>query len=187
VEAIVDRLGAIPVLGSEHDLSEKRIPKQTRGLADGERFAFGAYEVSIRAVPGHTLGAITYVVDGWAFTGDTLFVAGCGRVFEGTMAQMAEAMRILRSLPASTKIACGHEYTVRNLEFAQTIEPDSGAIAEALREARATRESGAPTVPSTMARELETNPFLRFDLEPIRGDHAPVASFEAIRRAKDAF
>ena len=138
-------------------------------------------------IPGHTLGAIAYLADGNLFSGDTLFIAGCGRVFEGTMEMMARSLSKLRSLPADTKIWCGHEYTVNNLRFAKTVEPDNSQLERALRGAIATREAGKLTVPGTIGRELETNPFFRFDDTRIAAGRDPVAPFANIREAKDGF
>ncbi len=109
--------------------------------------------------PGHTLGAITYVVEGCAFTGDTLFAAGCGRVFEGTMAMMFASLGKLAALPADTRVYFGHEYTASNLRFAAAAEPDNVAIAARAR--RVADAAGQPPTPSTIGDELATNPFLR--------------------------
>src|SRR5207253_9637698 len=121
-----------------HRSDERRIPAISKLLDDGDRFRIGTLEVTTRHVPGHTLGAVTYVVrddsppeqpgdraaeDSWAFTGDTMFLAGCGRLFEGTPAQMHRSLNdILAKLDPSTKIGCGHEYTQSNLRFAQHVE-----------------------------------------------------------------
>lgn len=187
IEGLCERAPGLEVLGSEHDREAGRIPRQTRGLRGGDALAFDGRDVTLIDIPGHTLGAIAYVVDGHLFSGDTLFLAGCGRVFEGTMEMMARSLLSLRELPADTRVWCGHEYTVRNLEFALTIEPDSEAVRAALGAARGRREAGEPTVPGRLADELETNPFLRFDLPAVAKGRAPVEAFTAIRGAKDAF
>ncbi|HJK96856.1 MAG TPA: hydroxyacylglutathione hydrolase [Polyangiaceae bacterium LLY-WYZ-14_1] len=187
VAARADRAAPLPVLGSRHDLDEGRIPKQSQGLAEGDRFPFGEAEVQVLEIPGHTLGAIAYLVDGHLFSGDTLFLGGCGRVFEGTMAMMKDSLAKLRGLPSDTRLWCGHEYTVKNLEFAATVEPDSAAVAHALDDARARRAQGAPTVPGTLGQERRINPFFRFDVEPVAAGREPVAAFTALREAKDAF
>lgn len=163
VEALVDELSPDAVLGSAYDLEHSRIPRQTRGLREGEALSLEGREVALFDIPGHTLGAIAYVVDGNLFSGDTLFVAGCGRVFEGTMPQMKSSLDKLRDLPGDTRVWCGHEYTVKNLEYARTVEPDNAAIEDALAEAQRARDADAPTVPGTIAREREINPFLRCD------------------------
>ena len=138
-------------------------------------------------LPGHTLGAIALVTEGILFSGYTIFIAGCGRVFEGTMEMMSQSLAKLRSLPPNTKVWCGHEYTVQNLRFAKTVEPDNAEIARALEEATATREAKRFTVPGELARELETNPFLRFDHPDVAAGRDPVSAFTAIRQAKDDF
>jgi hydroxyacylglutathione hydrolase len=125
------------------------------------------------------------------FTGDTLFVAGCGRLFEGTPEMMHRSLSgKLARLPLETRVYCGHEYTVANLRFAAHAEPDNRAVSAKLERARAMRERGEPTVPSTIGEELETNPFLRAS-EPTLAARFPGASevevFAAVRKAKDAF
>lgn len=112
-------------------------------------------------VPGHTSGSIAYYAAGRVFTGDTLFTAGCGRLFEGTAAELYGSLMRLNALPADTLIYCGHEYTVNNLKFALRIEPDNTAIRARLGEAEARRQAGQATVPATLAVERRTNPFLR--------------------------
>jgi hydroxyacylglutathione hydrolase len=156
-------------------------------LSDGDTFELGGAKVEIMEIPGHTLGAIAYVTEGNLFSGDTLFIAGCGRVFEGTMEMMSHSLSKLRRLPPQTRIWCGHEYTVNNLRFAKTVEPDNAEIDRALEEATKARSDGELTVPGKMQRELEINPFLRFDQPALAKGRDPVASFAAIRAAKDNF
>jgi hydroxyacylglutathione hydrolase len=195
VEALLASRPGLPVLGSAYDLEHARIPRQTRGLREGDALSFGGSDVRLLEIPGHTLGAIGYVVDGALFSGDTLFLAGCGRVFEGTMAQMQQSLAKLRALPAATAIYCGHEYTESNLRFAQAIEPDLAAIVERARSVAATRGRGEPTVPGSLRDDLATNPFLRWDTPAVvaaaraRGaeSDAPDAVFGALRSAKDKF
>jgi hydroxyacylglutathione hydrolase len=187
VETLCDALSPGEVLGSQHDLDEGRIPRQTRGLVDGDTFEFAGHTVRVMHIPGHTLGAIAFALDGHVFTGDTLFLGGCGRVFEGTMEMMSQSLDKLRRLPADTRVWCGHEYTVKNLEFALTVEPDHAPVRSALEDARRRRDAGEPTVPGTVGGELEHNPFLRFDAPEVSRGEDPVASFTRLRRAKDAF
>lgn len=148
-----------------HVSDKGRIPKQSVFLADGDSFTLGSLKVRVLHVPGHTTGAIAYVVEGdgapAVFTGDTLFLAGCGRLFEGTPAMMYESLAKLAALPKETRVFCGHEYTQSNLKFAEHVEPESAAVKEAAEAVRALREAGKPTVPGTIATELATNPFLR--------------------------
>ncbi|MGB5702322.1 MAG: hydroxyacylglutathione hydrolase [Polyangiales bacterium] len=187
IEPLIEECPIAQVRGSRYDAEHHRIPRQTEGLSDGDSFDFGSASVDVLEIPGHTLGAIAFITEGNLFSGDTLFIAGCGRVFEGTMAMMSESLAKLRSLPADTKIWCGHEYTVNNLRFAQTVEPDNADIATALREAMAAREARNFTVPGRLDRELATNPFLRFDEPEVARGRDSVASFTAIRQAKDNF
>lgn len=155
-----------------HDSDRSRAPKVTQTVRDGDVVALGPLRATIIHNPGHTLGAITYVIEGCAFTGDTLFGAGCGRVFEGTMEMMHASLRRLAALPPETRVYFGHEYTAANLKFAQHVEPDNREIA--------VRANAIPTpsTPSTIALELATNPFLRV---------RDAAEFAERRTAKDAF
>ena len=149
------------------------------------------------AIPGHTRTHISFLLpqNELVFTGDTLFVAGCGRLFEGTAEQMHASLTRLACLPESTRIYCGHEYTVKNLRFAQTIEPKNAEIAERLAEAKECQARGEPTLPSTIGAELRTNPFLRVNSsairEAVRGqgtkEEDPVTILATLRRWKDRF
>jgi hydroxyacylglutathione hydrolase len=187
IEPLIEECSIVHVRGSRFDADNERIPRQTDALSEGDSFEFGGSAVDVLEIPGHTLGAIAFITEGNLFSGDTLFIAGCGRVFEGTMEMMSQSLTKLRSLPADTKVWCGHEYTVNNLRFAQTIEPNNADIARALDEAMAAREAGRFTVPGRLDRELATNPFLRFDDPDLAAGRNPVASFTAIRQAKDDF
>lgn len=181
-EEVARALGITRVYGSKHD--EGRIPGQTERVEDGDTFTIGNLQVRAVAVPGHTLGALAYVVtssggeDPAVFTGDTLFLGGCGRLFEGDPPMMHRSLAKLAALEPRTRVYCGHEYTESNLRFAQHVEPSNRAVADARARAAETRKEGRPTVPGTIATELATNPFLR------------VGSAEAlgvIRKAKDSF
>jgi hydroxyacylglutathione hydrolase len=187
IEPLIEECPIEHVRGSQYDADHERIPRQTDALSDGDSFGFGDATVDIVEIPGHTLGAIAFITAGNLFSGDTLFIAGCGRVFEGTMEMMSESLGKLRSLPVDTKVWCGHEYTVNNLRFAATIEPNNADVARALHEAIAAREAGEFTVPGQLDRELATNPFLRFDDPGVAAGRDPVAAFTAIRSAKDNF
>ena len=139
-------------------------------VSEGDPLTFAEHAVEIIATPGHTLGHITY----WfkdaatAFVGDTLFAMGCGRVFEGTNAMMWQSLQKLMALPPETIIYCGHEYTAANAAFALTIEPENTALVERAREVKTLRADGTPTIPTTIALELATNPFLRPASKDIR-------------------
>jgi hydroxyacylglutathione hydrolase len=187
IEPLIEECPIEHVRGSKYDADHERIPRQTDALSDGDSFDFGGASVDIVEIPGHTLGAIAFISEGNLFSGDTLFLAGCGRVFEGTMAMMSRSLSKLRTLPADTKVWCGHEYTVNNLRFAATVEPSNQDVASALAQAIATREAKRFTVPGRLAHELATNPFLRFDDPAVAAGRDPVASFTALREAKDTF
>ncbi|MCT8001442.1 hydroxyacylglutathione hydrolase [Sphingomonas sanguinis] len=149
-------------------------------LAEGDRITIGGASATIWSVPGHTAGHIAFHFEDRAviFTGDTLFAMGCGRLFEGTAEQMHGNMRRFAALPGDTRVYCGHEYTLSNARFAAVAEPDNAAIAERLVEVTAMREQGEPTIPTTIALERATNPFLR-SVDP--------AELAERRAAKDAF
>lgn len=188
-EGLRERYGDLPVYA--HVSDQGRVPAQTENVEEGKAFRVAGLEFHPLHVPGHTLGAVAYHVDDAVFTGDTLFIAGCGRLFEGTPAQMhASLSGKLARLPASTRVFCGHEYTVSNLRFAVHAEPENAAAAAKLEAARAMRALGEFTVPSTIAEELETNPFLRVEAPTLRahfkGDSA-VDVLAAVRAAKDTF
>jgi len=187
VEALCDALSPRAVIGSAHDLEHGRIPRQTRGVREGDEMSFGGHRVDLYDIPGHTLGAVAYVVDGNLFSGDTLFIAGCGRVFEGTMAMMKDSLSKLRDLPPDTRVWCGHEYTVKNLQYAKTVEPGSDAVAQALDRAEQTRVRNEPTVPGRLGDERDINPFFRFDVPEVAAARNPVESFTALREGKDRF
>ena len=178
-EELAKAFGISDVYG--HASDRGRIPAQTKFIQEGDRFALGETPVSILHIPGHTLGAVAYVLGGAepaVFTGDTLFVAGCGRLFEGTPEMMFASLGKLAALPDETRVYCGHEYTEANLRFAREIEPDNAAVREAAAAAGATRERGGPTVPSRIADEKRINPFVRA---------RSVAELAARRAKKDVF
>lgn len=184
----------LEVIGGAHDAAEKRIAGQTRAVREGDTIDWGGVAWRVLDIPGHTLGAIAIVGGGHAFTGDTLFLAGCGRVFEGTMPMMRASIAKLRALPDDTSVWCGHEYTERNLEFAHAVEASEPAIATRLHQVRGTRAEGKPTVPGSIAEEKRINPFLRWDAPAVRAfaaSRGPAATddevFARIREAKDSF
>ncbi len=161
VPDLLAEIGDVPVLGSRYDLEQGRIAMQTRGLDEGEVLPLFGHDFRVMNVPGHTLGAIAYVGAGMAFTGDTLFLAGCGRVFEGTMPQMHASLRRFAELDPDTRLYVGHEYTEANLRFAAHVEPSDATIAARLEHVRTRRAEKRFTVPGTVGEELATNPFLR--------------------------
>jgi len=196
-EAVARALGVREVAG--HVSDKGRIPAQTRFLADGETFSLGAIRVTTLHIPGHTLGAVGYVVTddtgsaGAVFTGDTLFLAGCGRMFEGTPPMMHASLAKLAALPPDTRVYCGHEYTKSNLRFAAHVEPSNANVRARAEHADKLRTDGIATVPGTIGEELETNPFFRVRSAEVRRtlgiaqNASDAEAFGAIRAAKDAF
>ncbi|WP_420402733.1 hydroxyacylglutathione hydrolase [Nisaea sp.] len=171
-----------------------RIPDMDITLAEGDSFEFAGHKAEILETPGHTLGHIAFFFpdSDILLSGDTLFVLGCGRVFEGTMEQMWNSLKKLRALPPSTKIYCGHEYTQSNARFALSVDGDNVKLQAQASEIDRLRADGRPTVPSTLGEELETNPFLRADSPDLAAaigmDGAdPVAVFAEVRKRKDNF
>lgn len=147
-------------------------------------------------VPGHTLGHIAYYIEHqqqqWLFCGDTLFGAGCGRLFEGTPAQMMNSLQKLASLPASAQVYCTHEYTLHNIRFALTIEPSNKALTKRYQDAANLINAGRPTLPSTIALELATNPFLRSDYSEIQSSlflekPTSLETFSRIRELRNSY
>lgn len=196
VDDVCDTFGVDVVVGLKADRA--RLPRLTVGLADGDTRAFGSVKVRVMHVPGHTSGALAYVceADGAApavFTGDTLFVAGCGRMFEGTPAQMHASLSRLGALSPDTEVYCGHEYTASNLAFAAYLEPSNDAIAKAREAVASARGRGEPTVPGTIGQERLQNPFLRASSAELRATlglaegASDVEAFAAARKAKDTF
>lgn len=196
VDDVCNKLGIDTVVGFEPDRA--RLPRLTLGLADGERHTLGTISVRAIHVPGHTSGALAYYCEEpgstpCVFSGDTLFAAGCGRLFEGTPAQMHKSLSRLSALPGDTRVFPGHEYTVANLAFAAHVEPDNEAVANALVRARALRAKGEPTIPTSMADERAYNPFLRAGERALRRglglpmDATDVDTFAAARKKKDTF
>lgn len=135
----------------------------TRAVADGDRVALPELGVGfdVMATPGHTLDHLSYAGHGWLFCGDTLFACGCGRLFEGTPAQMLASLDRLAALPGDTRVACAHEYTLANQRFALAIEANNATLQLQHRHDMALRERNLPTLPSTIRQEQQTNPFLR--------------------------
>lgn len=170
-----DHVGGIPGLLAVWPVpvfapASESIRWRSVGVEEGNLISLDSLPLTLRAmhVPGHTAGAIAYLGEGHLFSGDTLFAAGCGRLFEGTPAQMYASLRRLGAVPGETLLCCGHEYTLANLRFAQAVEPDNPHVAARIASARKAREAGRPTVPAPMALEADTNPFMRVHLGPVR-------------------
>ena len=189
----------VPVFGPRND----GIAAVTVPLGEGEFINVPGLDLALRVldVPGHTLGHIAYLRDTpqqrWLFCGDTLFAGGCGRLFEGTPTQLRDSLAKLAALPDDTLFYCAHEYTLANLAFAQAAEPGNRAITERIELEHAKRARGLPTIPSTIALEKATNPFVRHaqgaiaqrlvELGKLAPDAAPLAVFTALREWKNAF
>ena len=156
------------VVGNAADAA--RIPGITYEVEIGSSYALGDSVAEILPLDGHTMGHIGYYFrDAKAlFCGDALFSMGCGRLFEGTAEDLLAAMEAIRALPDDTHIYCAHEYTIANGRFARHIEPDNEAISEHIEQAKAQRKAGEATIPSTLAQEKRSNPFLRYDEPSIR-------------------
>jgi hydroxyacylglutathione hydrolase len=198
-----DHVGGVAQLADEYQPrvwgpARESIPRRQVALHDGDRVDLFDQGFTVIDVPGHTLGHIALHSAGLAIVlcGDTLFTCGCGRLFEGTAAQMFDSLGRLARLPGATRVFCGHEYTLANIRFARAVEPDSAELAARQRRCEELRERGLPTVPSTMAEELATNPFLRCGEPTVRAAverHAPgsgvdpVSTFAALRAWKNQF
>jgi len=187
--ALKQEFGAT-VVGPAKD--RDRIPGIDIGVSEDASWPWGEHHVQILEIPAHTRGHIAFVFGDIAFTGDTLFAMGCGRLFEGTPAMMWESLAKLMRLKDETRIYCGHEYTLSNGRFALSVEPGNADLRTRMAEVERTRAAGAPTIPSTMALEKRTNPFLRPGSAEIRKTlgleaAADVDVFAELRRRKDVF
>ncbi len=188
-QALKEEFGA-KVIGPAKD--QDRIPGIDEGVSEDAPWAFGQHTARILEVPAHTKGAITFVFGDIAFTGDTLFAMGCGRLFEGDPPTMWSSLSKLMKLPDATKIYCGHEYTLSNGRFALTLEPNNADLQARMRDVEAARGRNEPTVPSTMALEKKTNPFLRPNSPELRRSlgmqsASDVEVFGETRKRKDSF
>jgi len=184
----------VPVFGPKNE----PIPTLTQPVAEGDRVGIPELDVSFSVldIPGHTRAHVAYYGAGALFCGDTLFACGCGRLFEGTADQMYASLAKLAALPDDTKVYCGHEYTLANIGFAKAVEPNNQALSARQTRDQRLRDAGKPTVPSTLADEKATNPFLRCR-EPAVVESAnkylgarvadPVRVFAAIRDWKNKF
>ncbi|MEZ4234584.1 MAG: hydroxyacylglutathione hydrolase [Myxococcota bacterium] len=164
------------------------IPGLTRGVGEGDEVRLGAVTARVWETPGHIRGHVSYVVDGAVFCGDTMFAGGCGRIFDGTPEQLFTSLRRLAELPPDTLVCCAHEYTQDNLRFAWSVEPDNAELAERIRRVWAVRADGRSAVPSTIATERATNPFLRPGSPAVAaavGGGDAQAVFTALRKRKD--
>jgi hydroxyacylglutathione hydrolase len=191
-----DHVGGVRALRAQYDVpvfgpAHEAIPERTHALGDGDRIAVPGVDLlfSVFDIPGHTAGHIAYYTlppDPLLFCGDTLFAAGCGRLFEGTPHQMATSLAKLAALAVETRVYCGHEYTLANLRFAAAVEPANADIEARTLHERGKRERDLPTLPSTIGAERATNPFLRAGLPDVMAQAAAHAG-RAMTGAVDAF
>ncbi|TAN06876.1 MAG: hydroxyacylglutathione hydrolase [Rhodanobacteraceae bacterium] len=199
-----DHIGGVPELLARFPAAaviapyDDRIPAATRRVGHGDvvELVSPVARFEVLEVHGHTRSHIAYHGEGLVFCGDTLFSLGCGRLFEGTPAQMLDSLDRLAALPGNTRVCCAHEYTLANAAFARTVEPDNRALANRIDAARVQRAHHTPTLPAVLDEELAANPFLRVDAIaddriPWPGNTKPpyrrVDRFAALRLAKDHF
>lgn len=196
VPALLRRWPGLPVLAPD----DARIATATERVGGGDSGELLGQAYDVLAVPGHTTSHIAFHFSGEGggslFCGDTLFSLGCGRMFEGTPAQMLDSLDRLAALPGDARLCCGHEYTLANARFAREVEPDNAALAERSAQAAALRRDDRPTLPSTLAEERAANPFLRVDEAAVKAAIAHrlgrepvdrIETFAELRRWKDGF
>lgn len=192
VPELLQHWPGLPVLAPE----DPRIATATERVGDGDVARICDWRFDVLAIPGHTVSHVAFHGHGVLFCGDTLFSLGCGRLFEGTPAQMLDSLDRLAALPGATQVCCGHEYTVANAAFARRVDPDNPALRRRSQEAEAMRHAGMPTLPSTLAAERAANPFLRIDSAAIqaamthrlgRPPRDRVEAFAGLRLWKDDF
>lgn len=192
VQALDALRGDARVIGARADVH--RLPPLDLEVAEGSVFQTCGTEVHVLDVSGHTIGHVAFHLpsESILFTADSLMAMGCGRLFEGSPAQMWESMQKLRALPGDTTVCSGHEYTAKNAEFAASLEPENKAIISRLEAVKAARAHGRGTVPSLLSVECSTNPFLRAD-DPVlaqaldMADAQPAEIFAAVRSQRDRF
>lgn len=197
-----DHVGGVPELADKYGIpvygpASESIRGVTHPLEGGETVDIeGIGRFQVLFTPGHTAGHIVYICGNALFCGDTLFLSGCGRLFDGTARQLFESLQLLAALPGNTRVYCTHEYTLSNMAFAQVVEPDNSSLRQALGEYRQLRQQDRPTPPSTIERELTVNPFMRTDHATVRAavEHhvghslqQQVDVFTELRRWKDGF
>jgi hydroxyacylglutathione hydrolase len=199
-----DHVGGVTKLAEHYNIpvygpASESIPCMEHALKENDEIALkslGNLKLSVIDIPGHTSGHIAYVGNGWVFCGDTLFAGGCGRIFEGTPPQMYESLNKLKALDPETLVFCAHEYTLANLNFAKSVEPNNPDLIARISEDEQTRAADKPTLPTNIGKERKTNPFLRADSQEIidsalgyRKQSAlePVEVFATIREMKDNF
>ncbi|GAB4528818.1 MAG: hydroxyacylglutathione hydrolase [Pleurocapsa sp.] len=194
-QQLMEKFPNLCVYGGAEDRG--RIPGQQVFLQEGDTVEFADRKAQVFFIPGHTRAHIAYYFSpttpeatGELFCGDTIFAGGCGRLFEGTPAQMVDSIDKLRQLPDNTRVWCAHEYTLNNLKFALTVDKDNSQLQTRYQEVKQARNQGIPTVPSFLGVEKQTNPFLRWDtpaLQAIAQIKEPARVFGRIRGMKDQF
>lgn len=191
-ETLRKRFPQMKIVGAAKDAH--RLPPLDQAVSDGDEVAVGAARARVIATPGHTLGHVAFYFpeDEAVFVGDTLFSLGCGRVFEGTTDEMRLSLETLANLPRETRVYCGHEYTQANGRFAVTVDPENPVLRERVERVAALRAAGKFTLPTTIALENATNPFLRVedpDVKKAMGmdDANPFAVFAEMRERKNRF
>jgi hydroxyacylglutathione hydrolase len=195
-EDIARKISGLRIYGARAEGG--RIPALTDPVDDGDVVTIGSLQARVIGIPAHTNGHVAYYFKslGAVFTGDTMFIGGCGRVFEGKASTMVDSLKRLAALPDETKVYCGHEYTEKNLRFALTLEPGNAALKARHEWAAKARAANQWTVPSTIGDEKRTNPFLRTDSAELRAtlrkidpklSEDPVAVFAKARELKDHY
>jgi len=192
---LIQHFSQVKVYGGAEDRG--RIPGQQVFLQEGDRVQFADHWAEVFFVPGHTRAHIAYYFPptsagetGELFCGDTLFAGGCGRLFEGTPAQMVESLSKLRNLPNDTRVWCAHEYTLKNLQFALTVDSSNTELQSRFAEVKAARSRSEATIPSILGLEKRTNPFLRWNQPALQSavkSQDPVQTFARLRGMKDQF
>ncbi len=182
----------LPVVAAQ----DPRITHADSRMEDGDTVRIGPWQFTVLAIPGHTSSHIAFHGEGLLFCGDTLFSLGCGRLFEGSPAQMLVSLHRLAALPGDTLVCCGHEYTVANAAFALTVDPNNHALLDRASQVRLLQERGQSTLPTTLASERACNPFLRSDSPSVRAAvqahvgrviDTDIEAFTELRRWKDGF
>jgi len=193
--ALLQQFPQAVVYGGAED--QGRIPGQQVFLQEGDQVSFGERQANVLFLPGHTRAHIAYYFPptpteqtGELFCGDTLFSGGCGRLFEGTPSQMVDSLTKLRSLPDHTRVWCAHEYTLKNLQFALTVDSQNSVLQTRFKQVKQARQQSEATIPAWLGIEKQTNPFLRWDepaLQAVTQTSDPVRSFAKLRGMKDLF
>jgi hydroxyacylglutathione hydrolase len=192
VRGLQERYPDCITIGYAHDTH--RLPPLNMAVNDGETITIGSYTAKVMAIPGHTTGHIAFYFPtlSMLFCGDTLFAMGCGRLFEGTPEQMYSSLKNIARLSEDTLVCCAHEYTVKNGEFAITVDPENETLQARVKQARATRNAEKATVPFPLFRELDTNPFLNTNSLSIRDrlgmkNASDLEVFAELRKRKDRY